>query len=136
MITTLRYTAEVERSGNGHWRGQRSLDWSRSDSEQILIQRSAFGVITARQSDCFVRKMRGDRVDKITPGYVHIDEPRLQPLCRKLGIPYRRAMIGWSAGGRWPQYSGVIIQAHLEAELRAEIESRTKRTNRRKLNSN
>jgi len=51
----------------------------------------------------------------VPEGFVHVDEPRLGPTCRRLGIEYAPAVIGWQKVGKrhdrrlYPKISGIVI---------------------------
>ena len=45
--------------------------------------------------------------DAIPEGLVHVDLPRLGPTCKRLGIEYAKAVVGWTDYG--PILSGVVI---------------------------
>lgn len=80
---------------------------------------------------------------KLSKRYTHVSGKRLQPLCRKLGIKYAEAVVGWTDGGRYgckPQMDGVVVTAQSAPRLLDEIAARTKRnppskrpTNRKRL---
>ncbi len=71
---------------------------------------------------------------KLSKAYVHVGGQRLQPLCRKLGIKYAQALVGFSERG-WkvrfgyqPEFDGVVVSARSAQKLRRAIEGRVKRT--------
>lgn len=68
----------------------------------------------------------------IPAGFVHVDVANLQPLCRRLGIEFAEAMVGFSKYRKsfMPVKSGVVIAAMDEQRLRdalAEREARAKK---------
>lgn len=62
-------------------------------------------------------------------GYVHVRGTRLQPLCRKLGLPYADAVVDWSGwrGLPWPVKNGVVVEAGDEESLREAMDARQAR---------
>ena len=50
-------------------------------------------------------------IDGVPSGYVHIDQPRLGPTCRRLGIEYAKAVVEWDIRYRrtYPIVSGIVI---------------------------
>ncbi|MAX35776.1 MAG: hypothetical protein CME33_04310 [Gimesia sp.] len=71
--------------------------------------------------------------------YVHVSGKRLQPLCRKLGIKYADALIGFTGSkrrGYKPETDGVIVSKISAPKLLDEIEARTKRNPSAKRESN
>ena len=71
--------------------------------------------------------------EKLSKAYVHVGGQRLQPLCRKLGIKYAQALVGFSERGRkarfgyQPEFDGVVVSARSAQKLRRAIEERVKR---------
>lgn len=55
-------------------------------------------------------------VNGVPGGLVHVDQPRLGPTCKKLGIAYAKAVVDWSEfrsrghHKRYPVFSGVVIE--------------------------
>ncbi len=70
---------------------------------------------------------------KLSKAYVHVGGQRLQPLCRKLGIKYAQALVGFSERGRkarfgyQPEFDGVVVSARSARKLHSAIEERVKR---------
>ena len=60
----------------------------------------------------------------LNPGLTHLDQPRLAPIARKLGIPYSPCMLGFengSGGGgdnRTPTIRGIVVHDHNAALIR------------------
>src|SRR5580765_7200394 len=48
--------------------------------------------------------------DGVPEGLVHVKQPRLGPTCRRLGIEYASAVVGWN-GRNYPEFSGIVIRA-------------------------
>lgn len=54
--------------------------------------------------------------DGVPEGLVHVDLPRMGPTCKRVGIDYAKAIVGWSEVGRsgsrkrYPVTSGVVIR--------------------------
>lgn len=44
---------------------------------------------------------------------VHVKEPRVGPTCKRLGIPYAKAMVGWdeTRNNSYPRHSGIVIRS-------------------------
>ena len=64
-------------------------------------------------------------------GYVHVKGTRLQPLCRKLGIKFAPALIGFEGEKRFghhPVLDGVVVSERSGPKLLEEISKRTERT--------
>jgi len=62
--------------------------------------------------------------------YTHIPGKRLQPLCRKLGIKYAEAFVGFKGSerkGYKPEIDGVVVSTISAPKLLKEIEERTQR---------
>lgn len=61
--------------------------------------------------------------------FEHVPGKRLQPLCRKLGIRYAPALVGWGGSKKYPkpQFDGVVVCHQSADRLRAEIEERERR---------
>ena len=59
---------------------------------------------------------RFDVADRVPDGLVHVDLPRLGPTCKRLGIEYSKAIVGWNEfrkrgeRHRHPVTSGVVIR--------------------------
>ena len=67
---------------------------------------------------------------KLSRSYAHIPGPRLQPLCRKLGVRYAKALVGFSKEGRHgykPVLDGVVVSAKSAPKLLGAIEERSQR---------
>ena len=56
----------------------------------------------------------------INPGLTHLDQPRLAPIARKLGIPYSPCMLGFEGhgGNRTPTIRGIVVHEHNAALIR------------------
>lgn len=56
----------------------------------------------------------------INPGLTHLDQPRLTPIARKLGIPYSPCMLGFEGhgGNRTPTIRGIVVHEHNAALIR------------------
>mmetsp|Transcript_3998 Transcript_3998/g.7090 ORF Transcript_3998/g.7090 Transcript_3998/m.7090 type:complete len:153 (-) Transcript_3998:60-518(-) len=56
----------------------------------------------------------------INPGLTHMDQPRLAPIARKLGLPYAPCMLGYEGhgGNRAPTIRGIVVHDHDVALLR------------------
>lgn len=56
----------------------------------------------------------------INPGLTHLDQPRLAPIARKLGIPYSPCMLGFEGhgGNRTPTIRGIVVHDHNAALIR------------------
>lgn len=71
----------------------------------------------------------------LSRNYVHVGGKRLQPLCRRLGIKYAEALIGFAEGGRKgrfgysPKIDGVVVSARSAPKLLAAIKEREERAN-------
>jgi len=71
---------------------------------------------------------------KLPKSYVHVQGPRLQPLCRKLKIKFCEAIVGFDGYGSYdnkrfsPIKDGVVVSVKSEAKLLAAIEERQART--------
>lgn len=71
---------------------------------------------------------------KLARTYVHVPGLRLQPLCRKLGIRYADALVGFSERGRkarfgyGPVLNGVVVSARSAPTLRLAVEERDRRS--------
>jgi hypothetical protein len=70
---------------------------------------------------------------KLARTYAHVPGPRLQPLCRKLGIRYADALVGFRERGRKarfgysPVLDGVVVSARSAPKLRKAVEDRDRR---------
>lgn len=66
----------------------------------------------------------------VPKGYEHVHGERLQPLCRKLGIMYAQALIGWGGSRKYPKpvLDGVIISNRSSARLREAVAEREQRS--------
>lgn len=70
---------------------------------------------------------------KLSKAYVHVGGQRLQPLCRKLGIKYAQALVGFSERGPsarfgyQPQFDCVVVSARYARKLLRAIEERVER---------
>jgi len=82
-------------------------------------------------------RQRG-RAGKLSKAYVHIEGERLQPLCRKLGINYAQALVGFDERGRRgkygyaPSFNGVVVSARSAPKLLKAIQEREARAATRK----
>lgn len=68
---------------------------------------------------------------KLPGRYAHVPGERLQPLCRKLGIKFAPALVGWQDRGQYPAkplFDGVVVAASVAAKLRAAIAERVSRS--------
>ena len=81
------------------------------------------------QSDDIPRNEYGN-VEKslINPGLVHLEEPRISFIAKRLGIPYAPCLIGFEGhhGNRSPTVRGIVVHQHnveLLREAYAEFES-------------
>lgn len=65
----------------------------------------------------------------IPKGYEHISGMRLQSLCRKLGIRYADALVGWGGTKKFPKpiLDGVVVICRSAVRLRSEIQQRNRR---------
>lgn len=65
----------------------------------------------------------------VPKGYRHIPGERLQPLCRKLGIKFSMALIGFEKSWRYwkPVFDGVVVTLLSAAKLSVAIEARKQR---------
>ncbi|MGL4423258.1 MAG: hypothetical protein ACRCZF_21530 [Gemmataceae bacterium] len=74
---------------------------------------------------------------KLAARYVHVPGPRLQPLCRKLGIRYADALVGFNERGRKARFGykavldGVVVSAKSAPKLRNAIVDREQRSQHR-----
>lgn len=66
---------------------------------------------------------------RVPKGYQHVPGKRLQPLCRKLGIRYADALVGWGGTRQYPKplLNGVVVTRRSASRLVAEIEERNRR---------
>ena len=66
----------------------------------------------------------------VPKGYAHVPGKWLQPLCRKLGIKYAGALVGWGGGWRFPcpHVDGVIVAAESAKRLTQAIQARQARS--------
>jgi len=77
----------------------------------------------------------------LSKAYVHFKGQRLQPLCRKLGIKYAQALVGFSERGRkarfgyQPIFDGVVVSAKSASKLMYAVEDRDKRAMARPVKS-
>src|SRR6516164_11326689 len=64
--------------------------------------------------------------DGVPNGYEHVRGKRLQPLCRKLGIEFDRALVDIEQSGayRRPIFDGVVVPADCAAKLIEAINAR------------
>jgi hypothetical protein len=62
-------------------------------------------------------------------GYTQVKGKRLQPLCRKLGIAFAPAMIGWGGTKRYPKplFDGVVVATRSAPKLVSAIAEREAR---------
>ena len=68
--------------------------------------------------------------NRLPKTYIHIKGQRLQPLCRKLGIKFAPALIGFGGQKRYgyrPIFDGVVISARSAPRLLAAIKDRDDR---------
>jgi hypothetical protein len=65
----------------------------------------------------------------LSKAYKHVRGPRLQPLCRKLGIKFAPAVVAFQQSGSHlkPVFDGVVISTRSEAKLREAIRAREQR---------
>lgn len=65
----------------------------------------------------------------VPPGYVHVAGKRLQPLCRKLDVPFAPALTGWGGTSRYrkPVLDGVVVPEGARAALVEAIAARAAR---------
>lgn len=69
----------------------------------------------------------------VADGLVHVDLPRLGPTCKRIGVEYGRAVVGWAEFGRkyrrkrYPMFSGVVIRAEDHARLMAALEVKARK---------
>jgi len=71
-----------------------------------------------------------DVCDGLRKGYVHVRGQRLQPLCRKLGIKFAQAWIGFDGKKRYgyhPVFDGVVVSARSAPKLLTAIKDRDER---------
>lgn len=70
--------------------------------------------------------------------YVHVEGERLQPLCRKLGINYAQALVGFVERGRRgkygysPLFNGVVVSVRTASKLLQTVKEREERAATRK----
>ena len=81
----------------------------------------------------------------LNPGLVHLEEPRMSLVAKKLGIPYAPCLLGFEGhgGNRTPSFRGIVVHEHnteilmeahaefMSSALEKEHESRTERIRRR-----
>ena len=73
----------------------------------------------------------------VPDGLVHVDLPRLGPTCKRIGVEYGKAVVGWTEFGRkhqrkrYPMFSGVIIRAGDHPRLMAALEEKAKKRQRK-----
>jgi hypothetical protein len=62
-------------------------------------------------------------------GLVHVDEPRIQPLARRLQIPFAEALVGFSKYRRWyrAEKSGIVVADFDADALEAALQFREQR---------
>ena len=66
----------------------------------------------------------------VPTGYEHIRGARLQHLCRKLGIQYADALVGWGGTQKYPKpiLDGVVVRVDCAARLRTAVTERDQRS--------
>lgn len=71
----------------------------------------------------------------IPDGFQHVKGKRLQPICRKLGIPYANALVGWAGTKKYPkpEMDGVVVPHESAAKLLQAISERDARSVKRRL---
>jgi hypothetical protein len=65
--------------------------------------------------------------ERLPKAYVHVQGDRLQPLCRKLGINYAQALVGFAKRGKYgyaPKLNGVVVSARSAPKLLKAIQER------------
>jgi len=110
------------------------MDTSDSQSAAKLSSKSLASKYARRKSstisivNCYGNvDLTNTRLDR---RYKHVPGKRLQPLCRKLGIKFADAVVGFSGHKRYgykPDKDGVVISSRSVDKLLAEIAAREKR---------
>ena len=74
-----------------------------------------------------------DITNGVPSGLVHIDLPRLGLTCKRLGIDYRKGIVGWTEVGKrrnkkyYPVFSGVVVLEGDQAKLMRAIAEKGKK---------
>lgn len=72
-----------------------------------------------------------DIIDGVPAGYGHVSGRNLQPLCRKMGIKFAPAVVGFTGSRRYgyqPVKDGVVVSAKSAPKLEAALAERDART--------
>lgn len=99
------------------------VGWSRKGADLPRFPLTSYGTI--------------DITGGVPDGLVHVDLPRLGPTCKRIGVEYGKAVVGWTELGRkyrkkrYPMFSGVVIRATDHARLMAALEGKAKNRQRK-----
>jgi hypothetical protein len=118
--------------------GERTLDNRRlesNDTLEFVVPWGLKGTGSHNEQPKLPLTSHGDIdiTDGVPEGFIHVDLPRLGPTCKRIGIEYGKAIVGWSDIGRkfnkkhYPLFSGVVIRLVDHSRLMVAVEDKARR---------